>query len=87
MSQKEEFKFNGSELVERIKELIHQGNVRKITIKKENGEVLFEIPVTAGVAVGGALTLFAPVLAAIGAAAALLTHVRVEVQRIDGHDD
>lgn len=87
MSQKEEFKFSGGEVVEKIKELIHQGNVRKVTIKKESGEILFEIPVTAGVAVGGALTLFAPVLAAVGAAAALLSHVRVEVQHIDGHED
>lgn len=81
--KKDSYNFSGSELVERIKELIQQGNVRKIVIKKESGEILFEIPMNAGVAIGGALTLFAPVLAAIGAAAALLTRVRVEVIRKD----
>ena len=81
--KKDEYQFSGSELVDRIKELIRQGNIRKIVIKKESGEVLFEIPMNAGVAIGGALTLFAPVLAAIGAAAALLTKVKVEVHRTD----
>jgi len=78
-----DYHFSGSELVGKIKELIHKGNVRKLIINKEDGEVLFEIPVTAGVAVGGALTLFAPVLAAVGAAAALLAKVRVQVIKTD----
>ena len=85
--KKEEYSFSGQELVGKIKDLIQKGNVRKIVIKKEDGSVLFEIPVTAGIAVGGALTLFAPVLAAIGAAAALLARVKVEVHRTDTPDD
>ena len=83
----EELKLKGSELVARIKELVKEGNVRKLVIKKENGDILFEIPLTAGVAVGGAVTLMAPVIAAIGAGAALLTSVRLEIQRIDKIDD
>ncbi len=82
----EELKVKGSELVARIKELVKEGNVRKLTIKKETGEILFEIPLTAGVAVGGAVTLMAPVIAAIGAGAALLTNVRLEIHRTDGGD-
>jgi hypothetical protein len=73
----------GSELIKRIKELIKEGNIRKLIIKKETGEVLLEIPLTAGVAAGGAVVLLAPVLAALGALAALLTRVKVEIVRID----
>lgn len=77
----EEISVKGSELVAKIKEIIKEGNVRKIILRKENGDVLFELPLTAGVAVGGALALMAPVLAAIGAMAALLTKVKVEIVR------
>ncbi|MBN2532724.1 MAG: DUF4342 domain-containing protein [Spirochaetales bacterium] len=73
----------GSELIKRIKELIKEGNIRKLIIKKETGEVLLEIPLTAGVAAGGAVVLLAPVLAALGALAALVARVKVEIVRID----
>lgn len=84
--KKDEYQFRGSEVLDRIKELIRQGNVRKLVLKKENGDVLLEIPVTAGVAVGGAITLIAPVLAAIGAAVAFLSKVKVEVHRVDDEE-
>lgn len=84
---KEEMKVKGSELVDAVKKLIKQGNVRRITIKKESGDVLFEIPLSAGVAVGGALVMFAPVLAAIGAMAALVTNVKVEVERAEKEEE
>jgi len=84
---REEMKLTGSELVDAVKRLIKEGSVRKITIKKETGEVLFEIPLNAGVAVGGALVAFAPVLAAVGAMAALLKIVHVEVERTDKSED
>lgn len=71
----------GHELVDRVKELIEEGNVRRLIIRKPTGEVLIEIPLAAGVAVGGALTIFAPVLAAISAMAALLAQVKVEIVR------
>jgi hypothetical protein len=70
-----------SELVDRTKELIEEGNVRRLIIRNQDGEVLLEVPLTAGVVVGGAVTIAAPVLAALGALAALLTHVKVEVVR------
>ena len=71
----EEIETIGSELVETVKKVVGQGNVRNLIIRKEDGKKLLEIPLTAGVAVGGAVTLFAPVLAALGAMAALLSNV------------
>lgn len=77
----------GKDLVDRVKELIKAGNVRRLIIRKPGGDVLLEIPLTAGVAVGSVMTLFAPVLAALGAMAALLTMVKVEVVRVKGEDE
>jgi len=77
----------GNQLVEYVKNLIAAGNVRRLIIRKPNDEVLLEVPLTAGVAVGGALTAMAPVLAALGAMAALLTQVKVEIVRTDRSDD
>ena len=82
----DEIQVAGSELVERIKKLVADGNVRRLIIRKPNGESLLEIPLTAGVAVGGTVTILAPVLAAIGALAALLAEFKVEVVRTDGAD-
>jgi hypothetical protein len=82
----EEIEIAGSELVERVKELVREGNVRRLIIRKPSGELLMEIPLTAGVMVGGAFTIVAPVLAALGAMAALLAKVKVEVVRIKEED-
>jgi len=68
-NKKEEFKVSGEELVEKIKEIIKEGNARKIIIKNENGESVAEFPLTVG-AIGA---LIAPILAAVGSIAALLT--------------
>jgi len=76
-SSKEQFKVYGHELVKKIKELIKEGNIRRIIIKNEKGGVMMEIPVTF-VVVGA---FFAPVLAAIGALAALMTKCTIEVER------
>lgn len=73
----EEFKVKGEELVEKIKQLIHEGNVRRLIIKDEEGKVYLEIPVTFGV-IGA---LFAPMLAAVGAIAAMVANLKVEVIR------
>lgn len=75
----EEFKISGKELVEKIKELIRQGNIRRVVIKNEKGEVVMELPLTIG-AVG---VLLAPTLAALGAIAALLTNCTVVVEKKD----
>lgn len=80
MDQVEEFKVKGDELLGRIKELVREGNVRRVTIKNSEGKSLLEIPLTIGV-VGA---LIAPVAAAIGAVAALLTECSIEVTRTAG---
>jgi len=78
----EEIEVAGRELVGRVTELIREGNVRRVIIRKENGEVLLDLPLTAGVAAGGALVAVAPALAAVGAVAALLARVKIEVVRV-----
>jgi hypothetical protein len=78
---KEEIFIAGNELVDRIKELVAEGNVRRLIIRKPDGESLLEIPLTAGVAVGGVVTIMAPVLAALGALAALIKDFKLEVVR------
>ena len=79
MDQVEEFKVKGDELLGRIRELIKEGNVRRLTILNSDGKTLVEIPLTLGV-VG---VLIAPVAAAIGAIAALVTECTVTVTRDD----
>lgn len=73
----------GGELVDRVKGLVEEGNVRRLIIKNQDDKTLLEIPLTAGVAVGTALTLLSPVLAALGALAALLVNIKVEIVRTD----
>ncbi len=82
----EEIEVNARDILEKIKELIQEGNVRRLIIKKENGDLLLEVPLTAGVAAGGLVTLVAPVLAALGAMAALLTKVKFEIVRVEEED-
>lgn len=79
----EEIEINAGELVEQVKKLISEGNVRRLIIKKANDDLLLEIPLNAGVAVGSVLTIFAPVLAALGAMAALLAKVKIQIVRIE----
>ncbi|HEY0677257.1 MAG TPA: DUF4342 domain-containing protein [Chitinophagaceae bacterium] len=74
---KETFNINGEELINKVKELIREGNIRKITIHDKSGKELMSIPLTIGV-VGAVL---APVLAAIGALAALIGECTIAVER------
>jgi Flp pilus assembly pilin Flp len=76
-SRTQEFTINGDEVVAKVKELIHEGNVRRIIIKNEDGRTMLEVPLTLGL-IGAALL---PVLAAIGAAAALATRCTIVVER------
>ena len=76
---REEFEVKGRDLVERVKELIREGNVRKLIIYKSDGSILMEVPLTASVIAGSAMLVLTPVLAAIGAAAAFLAEVKIEV--------
>lgn len=75
----EEYKIDGEELVAKVKELVRQGNIRRIYIRDEEGRTLFEIPLTWGVI--GALV--APQLAALGAIAALISQASIIVERTD----
>lgn len=75
--KKEEFKVSGKEVVEKIKELIRAGNIRRISIKNGAGVTLIEIPLT--FAIVGAMIV--PVLAAVGALAALVTNCTIVVER------
>ena len=79
---REEFEIKGRDLVERVKELIREGNVRKLIIYKSDGSVLMEVPLTASVIAGSAMLVLTPVLAALGAAAAFLAEVKIEVVRM-----
>lgn len=73
-----EHKIKGESLISKIKELVHQGNIRRIIIKNDEGRTLIEIPLTLGV-VGIAL---APVWAALGAIAALAADLTVVVEKV-----
>jgi acyl-CoA reductase-like NAD-dependent aldehyde dehydrogenase len=75
----EEFSVSADNLIEKIKQLIHEGNVTRIEIKDERGKTLFEMPATVGV-VGAIL---APWLAALGAIAALATRCTLVVERAE----
>ena len=74
----EEFQVNGEEILSKIKELVHEGNVRRILIRNQEGHTLIDIPLTIGV-VG---VLLAPQLAAVGAIAALLSKGTIVVERV-----
>ena len=74
----EEYQIDGDEMVAKVKELVHKGNIRRITIKNEEQKTLIEVPLTLGVV--GALLL--PVWAALGAIAALVTNCTIVVEKI-----
>jgi hypothetical protein len=74
-SAQEEFKVSGEEMLKKIKKLIHEGNIRRIIIKSNKGDVLMEIPLTFAV-VG---TMLAPVMAAVGALTAVMTEYSIIV--------
>ena len=77
----EEFSINGDALVGKVKELLHQGNIRRIIIKNEESRVLIEIPMTAGVVGGVMSVVFFPVIAALGAIGALVAHLTIVVEK------
>jgi hypothetical protein len=77
----EEFNISGDDLLTKVRELIHEGNVRRVFIKNEAGATLLEIPLTAGLAVTVLTAALAPALVAVGAIAALLSQVTVGVER------
>ena len=78
-SRYEEIRVEGDKLIAKIKEILHEGNVRRLIIKNEHDQVIMEIPLTIGVV--GAVLL--PAWVALGAIAALATHYTIVVEKTD----
>ena len=83
----EELEVTGSALVDRIKELVQDSSTRRVIIKTQDGNELMTVPLTIGVVAGGLVAWAAPLLAAVGALAALVTRVKLEVIREEDEND
>lgn len=79
----EEIEVAGSQLVEEINRLIAEGNVRKIQIRTEKGDVYLSVPLTAGAVAGGVVAIAAPWVAVIAAVAGLVAKVKLEIVRAE----
>lgn len=77
----EEFKVTGDSLLTKVKELVAEGDVRRVFVRSDSGKTLLEIPLNAGIAVTAVSAILAPWLVAIGAIAALATSVTIGVER------
>lgn len=82
MGRYQEFEVAGDKLVPRVRQLIDDGNARRLFIKRQTGETILEIPLTAGVAIAAAGAVVWPVLAAVGALAGLFARVTIGVERV-----
>ena len=82
MVTKEKFKVTGDELLGKVKQIIREGNVRKLRISNK-GKTILELPLTVGAPVAVIGIIWAPVLAAVGALAALVSESTIEVERAD----
>jgi len=82
MATSEKFKVSGDQVVGKIKQLIHEGNIRRVRLIHKD-RVIFEIPLTIGAPAAAAVALAAPLLAALGAFAALVTECTIEVEKIE----
>ena len=82
----EEIEIAGNELVERVKAILAEGNVRQLRRKAEDGDIYLETPLTIGVLAGGAVALAAPWLAILGVIAAMVTRVKIEIVREEEED-
>ena len=71
------------QVIDTLKKLISEGNVRRVTLRKSNGKKLISVPVTAGAAIGGVAVLAAPMITAIAAVTALVTKVTLDIERTD----
>ena len=80
MSESEKFTVSGNELVEKVKKLIYEGNIRRVRLIHE-GRPLIDIPLTVGVPAAAVTVLAAPVLAAVAAIAALVSECTIEVEK------
>ena len=82
MAEGEKFTVSGSQLVEKVKQLIREGNIRKVRLLHE-GRTIIELPLTIGAPAAAVSILAAPVLAALGAFAALVTECTIEVEKVE----
>jgi hypothetical protein len=82
MSTDEKFTVSGSQVVEKVKQLIHEGNIRRVRIIHE-GRTILEIPLSIGAPAAAIGIIAAPLLAALGAFAALATECTIEVEKIE----
>lgn len=82
MTIKERFTVSGDQLLGKVKQLIHEGNIRKVRIIHK-GKTLLEVPLTVGAPVAAVGIIAAPLLAALGAIAAMVTECTIEVERTD----
>lgn len=80
-STKENLKVRGDVLTAKVKDLLHEGSVRRITVKNEQGQTVMEIPATAGVVAA----VVAPALTAVAAIAALASNWEIEIHRSPDH--
>jgi len=81
MTDRYEFRVSGDELVAKVKQLIHEGNIRRVRVR-QGDRVLLEMPLSIGAPLAAVGVLAAPVLAALGALAALVTECTVEVEKV-----
>jgi hypothetical protein len=79
----EEFSINGDDLVAKVRELIHKGNIRRIIIKTEEGRTLIEVPLTVGVVSTAIAAALFPLFAAVGAIGALVAHLKIVIEKVD----
>ena len=82
MTIKEKFTVSSSELVDKVKQLMHEGNIRRVRLI-HNEKTLMEIPLSVGAPVAAVGIIAAPVLAAVGAVAALVTECTIEVEKVE----
>ncbi|MGD9117748.1 MAG: DUF4342 domain-containing protein [Dehalococcoidia bacterium] len=86
MAKTEKFTINGDKVVEKINQLIHEGNIRRVRIIHEKKTVI-EIPLSVGAPVAAVTIMIAPLLAAVGAFAALVTECTLEVEKIEDEEE
>lgn len=82
MTDTEKFTISGSQLVDKVKQLIHAGNIRKVRVIHE-GKTILEIPLSIGAPAAAATILAAPLLAALGAFATLITECTIEIEKME----
>jgi hypothetical protein len=82
MAKNEKYTVSGSQVVDKVKQLIHEGNIRRVRLI-HNDRTLIEIPLSVGAPVAAVGILAAPVLAAVGAVAALVTECTIEVEKVE----